>query len=163
MTSITVRMNSLMKFFIAILSFFSTSVGVCQNVSDGIKEPVTHEEMEFAIEDYKIMLDSELFAEYEKTILEIGKGMGNQNKSQLNKGTREQLFAWLEQNIEKTRFKSFEEAKKLFTESHELYLQLKAKHEKLYAVLARTTIDEFKTIVKPRTERMEKAVRSNPW
>jgi len=150
------------KIFIFCMFFFlyvkgqTNSVKV-ENIST--KDGLTKEELSYACNEYKKMIESDAYLENEKKVRAFAEKIQDfiiSNNvpfdSIKNKTIALKLF---KNNLEKTKFKSIEEAEKFIDEMDSCNEKMEKEHPKLFELLDKATLEQRHQIFQPFFKRVK--------
>ena len=150
------------KIFIFCMFFFLNVKGQTNSVkveNSSTKVGLTKEELSYACNEYKKMIESDAYLENEKKVRAFAEKTQDfiiSNNvpfdSIKNKTVALKLF---KNNLEKTKFKSIEEAEKFIDEMVSCNEKMEKEHPKLFELLDKATLEQRHQIFQPFFKRVK--------
>lgn len=126
---------------------------------------LTKEELNFVCDEYKKMLQTTTYLENEEKVRFMAKKMSGAFKTLDPNNlpvdslkTNTLYLKWIEKNIKKTSFKSFEEAKFAFEEQVRSGEKLKKENEKLFDLIDKASQEQRVEILQPFFNRVQSEI-----
>lgn len=128
-----------------------------ENIST--KDGLTKEELSYACNEYKKMIESDAYLQHEKKVRFFASKMENAFNDKnfpLDSIKNDSLYLkWIEKNIKKTKFKSINEAKSALEDQIKSDEKMKKEHPKLFELLDKATLEQRHQIFQPFFKRVK--------
>jgi hypothetical protein len=114
---------------------------------------LSSEELSIASNAYLKMIDTEIYIEYQNKTKALAKKIGkvltlnafNENMIE----DKDTFLKWLEKNLKKTNFKTYDEAKELVEDGHNSSEKLKKENSLLFELMKKATPEQIREISQP--------------
>jgi len=150
------------KIFIFCMFFFLNVKGQTNSVkveNISTKDGLTKEELSYACNEYKKMIESDAYLENEKKVRAFAEKIQDfiiSNNVPFDSIKNKTIaLKLLKNNLKKTKFKSIEEAEKFIDEMDSCNEKMEKEHPKLFELLDKATLEQRHQIFQPFFKRVK--------
>ena len=124
------------------------------------KVGLSNEELIYACNEYEKLIETDSYLEYERIVSFFADKMENVFKDKdlpIDSFKSDSLYLeWIEKNISRTKFNSFQEAKTAFDNQLKSEQKIKSEHPKLFELIDKANLEQRHKIFQPLFKRDRK-------